>query len=366
MLNYFSRIKMRFLLSALSFALLLITAGFKTSGYRLNGEITAPDGTLIKLSYSYQGKDFADSALVKNNQVYLAGVLPETVICTLSNSINPQIKIFVAENKPMIFSGSLSQFYDLKIKGSAQDELFSAFRQKTLSLSGDYRKQIKASGGDVHDKKNPVLTAYRKRVDSLTQAFVSGNKNSTVASLAIIDSYLTGTDHKEAGVSYNLLSAEGRKNSYAKRVYQFINVEKTISKGMTAPGFTLNNLQGKSVSLKDYRGKYVLLDFWASWCPPCRAEHPLLVSLQKKYGSDIQFISLSMDASDKAWRQAVAADQLTWVQLNDPKSVNGETGDNYGVKALPFNCIINPEGKIMATKLRGKALEDFLASEFKK
>lgn len=366
MRNYFSQIKLSFVTGCLSFGLLLLTAGFAISGYSLKGEINAPDGTKIRISYSFQGQEITDSAYVKNNQVYLTGILPETVICTLSNSINPQIKIFVAENTAMNFTGNLTQFYDLKINGSVQDALFSTFRQKTLNLSGEYRKQIKASGSDLHDKKNPILIAYRKRVDSLTQKFVAENRNTAVASLAIIDSYLTSNDHKTAGVSYNLLSTQGKNTSYAKRVYQFVNVEKTISKGMTAPGFTLKDLKGKPVSLSDYKGKYVLLDFWASWCPPCRAEHPLLVSLQKKYGSDIEFISLSMDASEKAWREAVAIDQLSWMQLNDPKSVNGEAGDNYGVKALPFNCIIDPEGKIMATKLRGKALEDFLAKEFKK
>lgn len=90
----------------------------------------------------------------------------------------------------------------------------------------------------------------------------------------------------------------------------------------------------------------------------------MLKQLQKKYSNDIEVVSISMDEVNASWRQAVRVDQLDWTQLNDPKSVNGGVADSYGVRSLPFNCILDANGKILATKLRGAKLEEFLSSLF--
>lgn len=330
----------------------------------IRGNIQGKDGTVIKLLYRYNGVDHVDSTILKANQFALKTAFPETVQCTLSNSDNQQIKIFLAEQKTIALSGEVAKFYALKITGAAQNELYESFKAKTLNLSGEYRKALQANGGDRKDKQNPDYLAFQKRVDSVTLDFVKQNHNSAVAALSIIDSYLNNGDRKKAAVAYALLSPQAKKGFYAKRIKQFIDTENTIKKGNLAPTFALNDLQGKNIQLTAYRGRFVFLDFWASWCPPCRAEHPLLRKLQAKYANEIDFISVSMDASVTAWKQAVQVDQLTWTQLNDQRSTNGEVADSYGIKSLPFNCIIDPEGKIIATKLRGEDLERFLFSLF--
>lgn len=350
----------------IALALISISAAFsfKAANYEFDGVLAAPDGTVIKLSYRYEGKDVADSTVLKNNHFSLKGALPETMICTLSNSANQQIKIFVAQNAIIGFSGTLDKFYDLAIKGATENTLYQGFKSKALSLSGDYRKSIEKAKIDLHDRKNLHFLNYKRRVDSLTIDFVKRNSASSVAALAMIDSYLNDTDRKQAVKGYALLSEKGKSTFYAKRIKQFIDTAVAISKGNEAPAFTLADLTGKAVKLSDYRGKYVLLDFWASWCPPCRAEHPLLKQLEQRYGKEIVFLSISMDAVSKSWKQAVQADQLTWTQLNDPQSTNGEVADSYGIKSLPFNCIIDPDGKILATKLRGQDLANFLSKNF--
>ncbi|SER25390.1 TlpA disulfide reductase family protein [Pedobacter rhizosphaerae] len=358
--------KKRSTTALIALALISISAAFsfKAANYEFEGALTGLDGTVIKLTYRYEGKDVADSTVLKNNQFSLKGILPETVVCTLSNSANQQIKIFIAQNAIIGFSGALDKFYDLKIKGATENSLYQEFKEKALSLSGDYRKTIDKAKVDRHDHKSPQFIHYKKRIDSLTIDFVKRNNDLSVAALAMIDSYLNDTDRKQAANAYALLSEKGKNTFYAKRIKQFINTEVAISKGNEAPGFTLNDLNGKPVKLADYRGQYVLLDFWASWCPPCRAEHPLLKKLEQQYGKKIAFVSISMDAVNKSWKQAVQQDQLTWTQLNDPQANNGEVADSYGIKSLPFNCIVDTEGKILATKLRGHDLENFLAKMF--
>jgi len=351
----------------LSFMISIASAfSFKAAQYEIRGAIVSANGTLIKLSYTYEGKDVSDSTVVMDGKFLLRGSFPESLLCTLSNSANQQIRIFLAQNTGINLSATIDKFYDLKIEGATENSLYQSFKNKSLELSGDYRKALAKAGGDLHQKDNPYLLSYRKRVDSLTIDFVKMNPNSVVAPLAMIDSYMNDNDRKLALQAYSLLTEENKKSFYAKRIKRFIDTEVNLEPGNLAPGFALKSLDGKVVNLSDYKGRYVLLDFWASWCPPCRAEHPLLSKLQQQYQKNIEVVSISMDAVNASWKQAVIMDNLSWTQLNDPKATNGEVADSYGIKSLPFNCIIDPNGRILATKVRGQKLEQFLADLFSK
>ncbi|EDM38631.1 thioredoxin family protein [Pedobacter sp. BAL39] len=349
-------------------AALMVTSSalsFKAEEVSVTGKLNGKDGTTIRLSYNYAGRDVMDSVMLKANSFTFRHHFPEPVICTLSNSANAQIKIFVAENTAIQVSGNLEQFVGMKIAHAIQDSIYHQFSNASGILSGNYRKKLKETGGTLKDTTNVVYRSYQQAKDSLLRSFVVEHRSSTAAALAIIDSYVTNANRSRAAISYALLSDKGRKTVYARRIKQFIDTEKSIAPGKTAPDFVLLDADGKEVRLSDYRGKYVLLDFWASWCPPCRAEHPLLKKINQQLGDKMVFLGLSMDASSSAWKQAVAVDGLTWQQVNDPRSTNGSVADSYGVKSLPFNCIVDPQGKIVATKLRGQQLTSFLSELFR-
>jgi thiol-disulfide isomerase/thioredoxin len=140
-----------------------------------------------------------------------------------------------------------------------------------------------------------------------------------------------------------------------------------MSAGNLVPELLLKDLNGSRFKLSEQKGKYILLDFWASWCLPCRQEHPMLRKLhQELKNENIIFVSISMDTNDKSWRQAISNDHLIWIQLNDSAGMSGQIARRFGIKALPFNCIIDPEGKILGTKIRGKELENLMTKLFKK
>ncbi len=338
---------------------------FKAEEASVAGKLVGKDGTIIRLSYHYEGQDILDSVILKANVFTFRRHFPEPVICTLSNSANTQIKIFVAENKRIKVEGSVEQFVGIKIDHAREDSIYHQFSRLGGALSVDYRKQLKETGGALRDTANAAYRSYQQAKDSLLHNFVSANSSSTAASLAIIDTYVTNANPAKAAVSYELLSEKGKKTVYAKRIKQFIDTGIMIVPGKEAPDFVLRDADGKEVRLSDFKGQYVLLDFWASWCPPCRAEHPLLKKMHQQLAGKMVFLGLSMDASSAAWKKAVAVDGLTWQQLNDPRSTNGSVADSYGVKSLPFNCIVDPQGKIVATKLRGQQLTSFLSELFK-
>jgi len=146
---------------------------------------------------------------------------------------------------------------------------------------------------------------------------------------------------------------------YLQQIQQKIDRLKSIAIGQQAPDFELNDMDGKGIKLSGLKGKYVLLDFWASWCGPCRKENPTVVKAYNNYkAKGFTVLGVSLDSSEPAWRKAVKEDGMPWVQVLNNKKVAAER--MYEVKGIPANFLIDPKGKIIATNLRGEALEQAL------
>ncbi len=179
-----------------------------------------------------------------------------------------------------------------------------------------------------------------------------------------------------AGTQLNLLQSEPlflslsnnvKKTIPGKAFAQRLEAARTTNIGSMAPDFTQNDVNGEPVSLSGFRGKYVLLDFWASWCHPCRGENPNLVKAYSKYKDsnfEILGVSLDQESTRAAWIAAIKNDGLTWTNVSDLKSWNNEAALLYGVRAIPQNYLINPDGFIVAKNLRGEELESKLKEIF--
>ncbi len=234
---------------------------------------------------------------------------------------------------------------------------------------------------DIKDLKNPKITnsvqsnlfyEYSNQISTtrneekrakIVKEMVDKHPNSPVCVL-FIDLLSTDTD-----IAYYNKLVKGLKaysnntmvNSFIKSTQNIKNLEV----GGQAPEIELNSPEGKPIKLSSTRGNYVLIDFWASWCRPCRGENPNNVRLYKKYhDKGFEIYAVSLDKSKDAWIKAISDDELTWIHVSDLKFWQSAGAKTYNVRGIPHTVLLDKQGKIIATGLRGKSLEDKLVELF--
>ena len=131
--------------------------------------------------------------------------------------------------------------------------------------------------------------------------------------------------------------------------------------GKQAPQFSMPDVNGKNISLSSFKGKYLLVDFWASWCGPCRMENPNVVKAYNEFkNKNFTILGVSLDKEKEPWRQAIQDDKLAWTHVSDLKYWNSAAVEIFQFDGIPFNILLDPQGKIIAQELRGEALENKL------
>ncbi len=205
--------------------------------------------------------------------------------------------------------------------------------------------------------------ALQAREKTVLKGFIVANPDSYLSLLALNSVGGPSPDPGELDPLYNGLSARIKATESAKVFKSNLDALRSTSIGVAAPDFTQNDVNGNPVKLSSFKGKYVLLDFWASWCGPCRQENPNVVKAYNKYkDKNFTVLGVSLDKPDgKAnWIAAIKSDGLTWTEVSDLKFWNNEAAGLYSVKSIPSNFLIDPNGKIIARDLRGDDLENKL------
>jgi peroxiredoxin len=288
---------------------------------------------------------------------------------------NKTLTLFL-DKGTVIINGKESEFKEAKLSGTtAQKDWndYANFTNNNPRLKG--AKSLREKSNVLRAKKDSIgLAALQPQLNELylinidlSKQWVSEHPNSSIS--AYVLSYVLNNPYvqsiismKEIEIAMNKLSPAAKNNLIGKRTLEKIRIDKKMGIGTTAPSFTQNDTQGKPVSLKDFRGKYVLIDFWASWCHPCRAENPAVVKVFNEYkDKNFTIIGVSLDSVKENWLEAIKKDGLTWTHVSDLKGWKNVVAEQYHVVGVPQNYLLDKEGKIIAKDLHGKALTKKLA-----
>jgi thiol-disulfide isomerase/thioredoxin len=215
----------------------------------------------------------------------------------------------------------------------------------------------------VNNKKNAAVD----QLNDYLKQFIQTTPNATLGVLALgwasrsfqpdqMEASLKGLKTRFPG---NAFLAEMEKNSQPQPAQQSAGGDSWIGKAV--PELVMADPNGKDVSISSFKGKYVLIDFWASWCGPCRMENPNVVKAYNEFkGKNFTILGVSLDKDKDAWKKAIAQDHLSWTQMSDLKYWNSQAVETFGFQGIPFNVLVDPTGKVIGESLRGEDLDSKL------
>lgn len=355
---------------------------FAQEDFSLKGSLKDVDSPAkVFLIYMDAGERHLDSANIENGEFSYNGIVSEPtqahVVLSTDGSPLPTLdnpdatSLYLAKGVIKIEGDDLKT---AKVSGNDANKDFAKYKALTQDLNDQYmglNEEFQASSDEqkqdeafINDLQSRAEAIFKEQT-RLTEAFVIEHPKSVVT-LSLLGEIINSDNLNEVvSPTFEKMPAALKNTARGEALARKIEKMKKVAIGSVAPEFTLPDTSGTMTALSSLRGQYVLIDFWASWCAPCRHENPNIVAAYNKFkDKNFSVFGVSLDRANgkEAWLQAIEDDHLEqWPQVSDLKGWQSEVVDLYGIEGIPQNFLIDPDGKIIASNLRGPALEEKLA-----
>ena len=337
-----------------------------TPGYRISGTVTGlPDNTWLYLRTAKPDKDI-DSCRVVGGQFSMSGhIIEKAVPVYLHTAKYTNYVHFWLENTTISIMLKAGEFKKALITGSATEDEDRRLDQlrKPLGDAADSLGRILAKTKDTLTRKILIarIKSFETRSKQVEKDWVKYHPGSLMA-VNLLNIYATTWGKEATNSLYQQLSPAMKATRYGLEIKDYLALIKNLRVGDHFADFEQQNTMGKPIRLSQVKGRYILLDFWASWCGPCREENPQLEHTYARFkAKGFAVLGVSLDEDKNQWLQAVKKDLLPWENVSDLRGDKNKVALMYGIHAIPNNFLIDENGVIIDTNLRGKELDEKLA-----